>query len=72
MKDFNEQAISDTAWAVAKMSQKDDPLFVALALAAERHIKLCSAQEMSKTARVFVDTGQKDEASSVALAAAAA
>ena len=39
MKDFNAQDISNTAWAFAKMSQKNEPLFAALAMAVEPRMK---------------------------------
>ena len=50
MKDFEGQAISNTAWAFATVGQKNEPLFALLATAAEQRMKDVDAQAISNTA----------------------
>ena len=62
MKDFIAQHISNTAWAFATVGQKNEPLFAALAKAAEQRMKDFKAQEISSTAWAFATVGPLREA----------
>ena len=56
MKACEAQAIANTAWAFATVGQKNEPLFTALAKAAERRMKDFEAQAISNTAWALTDS----------------
>ena len=58
MRDFNPQALANTAWAFATMSHKDERLFTALAAAAERCMRDFNPQELVNTAWAFATAGK--------------
>ena len=49
------------AWAFATVSEKDEQLFKALAMMAERRLDQFNTQNLANTAWVFVAVGEKDE-----------
>ena len=54
---FNEQNLANSAWAFAKVGQKDELLFNALARMAERRLDQFNAQGLANTAWVFATVG---------------
>ena len=50
MRDFNSQALANTAWAFATVGHKEERLFTALAAAAERSIRDFNSQGLVNTA----------------------
>ena len=60
MGDFNEQELSNTAWAFATVRQKDVPLFAAVATAAQQDMGDFNPQTLANTAWAFATSGQSD------------
>ena len=60
MGGFNQQGLTNTAWAFATADQKDALLFTALAIAAERRMGAFDRQELANTAWAFATMGQTD------------
>ena len=50
MRDFNSQALANTAWVFATLGRKEERLFVAVAAAAERGMRDFKPQELTNTA----------------------
>ena len=44
VSEFNEQDLTNTAWALATINQRDEQLFTALARGAERRLRDFNAQ----------------------------
>ena len=60
MDEFDAQASANTAWAYAKAEQSDAPLFVVLAMVAERRGGDFSAQELANTVWAYAKAEQAD------------
>ena len=54
MRNFNPQALANTAWAFATVGHKGKQLFTALAVAAERRMRDFSSQNLASTALAFL------------------
>ena len=70
MRDFNPQNLANTAWTFATSGRKDEPLFAALATAAERRMRDFNPQDLANTAWAFATAGRKDTAGASANAPA--
>ena len=70
-RDFNSQALANTAWAFATVGHKEEPLFMVLASAAEQQMRDFDSQNLANTAWAFATVGCKEERLFTALAAAA-
>ena len=57
ISDFNEQELTNTAWAFAESEQLDAQLFTALARAVNKSVTHFDAQDLANTAWAFVTAG---------------
>ena len=61
MRNFNSQALANTAWAFATVGHKEGQLFTALAAAAEQRMGDFHLHELASTAWAFATVGHKKE-----------
>ena len=68
MRDFTSQNLANTAWAFATGGRREEQLFTALAVVAERCMRDLTSQELGNTAWAFATVGHKEERLFTALA----
>ena len=71
MRDFNSQALANTAWAFAQVGHEEECLMMALAAAAEWRAMDFNWQDLANTAWAFATVSQKEARLFKAMAAAA-